>query len=97
MSIILAGGGSDDDQEPKKTWGPTYMRHIWGRHGTDKRIKVKFNTLGEPVGTNRSKFNEFLGALARIGKYAPIDIDSWRKVPKSLKNDMINVVKVSIS
>ncbi|XP_027150389.1 uncharacterized protein LOC113750631 [Coffea eugenioides] len=71
------GGGSDDDQEPKKTRGPTYMRHIWGRH----------------VGTNRSKFNEFLGALARIGKYAPIDIDSWRKVPKSLKNDMIDVVK----
>ncbi|XP_071939087.1 uncharacterized protein [Coffea arabica] len=87
------GGSSDDDQEPKKTREPTYMRHIWGRHGTDKRNKVKFNTLGEPVGTNRSKFNEFLGALARIGKYAPIDIDSWRKVSKSLKNDMIDVVK----
>ncbi|XP_027118274.1 uncharacterized protein [Coffea arabica] len=86
-------GGGTDDEEPKKTRGPTYMRHIWGRHGTDKRIKVKFNTLGELVGTNRSKFNEFLGALARIGKYAPIDIDSWRKIPKSLKNDMIDVVK----
>ncbi|XP_071920597.1 uncharacterized protein [Coffea arabica] len=36
-------GGSDDDQEPKKTRGPTYMRHIWGRHGTDKRIKEKFD------------------------------------------------------
>ncbi|XP_071920011.1 uncharacterized protein [Coffea arabica] len=90
-------GGGSDDEEPKKTRGPTYMRHIWGRHGTNKRIKMKFNRLGEPIGTNRSKFNKFLGALARIEKYAPFDVDSWHKVPKSLKNDMINVVKVSIS
>ncbi|XP_071920098.1 uncharacterized protein [Coffea arabica] len=38
-------GGGSDDEEPKKTRGPTYMRHIWGRHGTNKRIKMKFNRL----------------------------------------------------
>ena len=70
------------------------MKKCWGIQTTDERLKVAYNKLGEPIGDNRSTYNEFLGAISRIGKYAPIDIKDWRKVPNSLKNEMVDVVKV---
>ncbi|XP_042064201.1 uncharacterized protein LOC121807934 isoform X1 [Salvia splendens] len=77
----------------KRVRGPTLLREIWGRNSDDERIKVTFNKRGQPVGPNRLKFTGFLGTLARNGKYAPLDIDDWRKVPKENKDEMIKFVK----
>ncbi|XP_042037024.1 uncharacterized protein LOC121783049 isoform X1 [Salvia splendens] len=77
----------------KRVRGPTLLRDIWGRNSDDELIKVNFNKRGQPVGPNRLKFTGFLGTLARNGKYAPLDIDDWRKVPKENKDEMIKFVK----
>ncbi|KAH6780865.1 hypothetical protein C2S52_012102 [Perilla frutescens var. hirtella] len=45
------------------------------------RILVNFNKKG------------FLGTLARNGKFTPLDIEDWRKVPKARKDELIRMVK----
>lgn len=80
----------------RKPRGPTLLRDIWGRNPDEEGIKVNFNKRGQPVGPNKKKFTGFLGTLARNGRYSPLDIDDWRKVPKENKDAMIKLVKVII-
>lgn len=77
----------------KRKRGPTLLRQVWGRNSNEERIKVDFNKRGQPVGPNKKTFVGFLGTIARNGKYAPLDIDDWRKVPKENKDEMIKLVK----
>ncbi|PKU65035.1 hypothetical protein MA16_Dca004650 [Dendrobium catenatum] len=71
------------------------MCSIWGYHSTQhggERL-VNFNQYGQPIGQNKSLFIEFLGTIARNGKYTPIDIKSWDKMLKSFKKNMLEVVQ----
>lgn len=70
------------------------MASVWGLP-EEKHLKIKSNELGQPIGKNRSKLSHFLGTLARNGRYAPIDIEDWHKMPLVRKNDMLDVIKVT--
>ena len=83
-----------DENSQRKTRGPTYMTEIWGKPSSCHRYKVRFDKDGEPVGKNKSKFTEFLGTIARNGKYAPLDVTDWREMTNDKKQDMLVLVKV---
>lgn len=78
----------------KRVRGPTFLREVWGKNSNEERIIVKFNKRGQPVGPNKKTFTGFLGTIARNGKYAPLDIEDWRKVSQENKDAMIKMVKV---
>lgn len=78
----------------KKTRGPTFMKEIWGRPSTLPRIKIRCDDMGRPIGSRRNKFTDFLGTLARNGKFCPIDVEDWHKMPLDSKKKMLDVIKV---
>ncbi|XP_073057312.1 uncharacterized protein [Primulina eburnea] len=77
----------------KKTRGPTFMKEIWGRPSTLPRIKIRCDDMGRPIGSRRNKFTDFLGTLARNGKFCPIDVEEWHKMPLDSKKKMLDVIK----
>ncbi|XP_027174484.1 uncharacterized protein LOC113774118 [Coffea eugenioides] len=82
-----------DENSQRKTRGPTYMIEIWGKPSSCHQYKVRFDKDGEPIGKNKSKFTEFLGTIARNGKYAPLDVTDWREMTNDKKQDMLVLVK----
>ncbi|XP_075475070.1 uncharacterized protein LOC142505838 [Primulina tabacum] len=80
----------------KKTRGPTFMKEIWGRPSTLPRIKIRCDDMGRPIGSRRNKFTDFLGTLARNGKFCPIDVEDWNKMPLDSKKKMLDVVKYDL-
>ncbi|KAG8382397.1 hypothetical protein BUALT_Bualt05G0073100 [Buddleja alternifolia] len=79
-------------REIKRTKGAIYMPEIWALP-PGIRLQVDCNQFGQPIDNNRSKFACFLGVLSRTHTYAPIDIFDWRKMPKSKKKDMLDLLK----
>ncbi|XP_075516370.1 uncharacterized protein LOC142551173 isoform X6 [Primulina tabacum] len=71
----------------EKTRGPTFMKEIWGRPSTLPRIKIRCDDMGRPIGSRRNKFTDFLGTLARNGKFCPIDVEDWHKMPLDSKKN----------
>jgi hypothetical protein len=76
--------------------GPTYCTNTWGRPKNKGLIKVDFNDKGQPIGNNRKRLSSFLGTIARNGKHAPLNYESWTKMPNTYKKDMIEIIKVII-
>ncbi|XP_071933053.1 uncharacterized protein [Coffea arabica] len=68
------------------------MKEIWGRPKDLPRIEIKLDDNGIPI-SEKTSFSEFLGSLARNGMYCPIDVESWLKMPRKLKMDMLEVIK----
>ncbi|XP_073126768.1 uncharacterized protein [Henckelia pumila] len=83
----------ESDDAEKKTRGPTFMKEIWGRPSTLPRINIQCDDMGRPIGSRRNKFTDFLGTLARNGKFCPIDVEGWHKMPLDTKKKMLDVVK----
>ncbi|XP_073149804.1 uncharacterized protein [Henckelia pumila] len=84
---------SESDDAEKNIRGPTFMKEIWGRPSTLPRIKIRCDDMGRPIGSRRNKFTDFLGTLARNGKYCPIDVEGWHKMPLDIKKKMLDVIK----
>ena len=73
------------------------MPKVWGEtEETSKRIS--FNKFGQPNDKEHtSTLAHFLGTLARNGKYAPLNVLRWDKVPeKPNKEQMLQIVKVIV-
>lgn len=70
------------------------MLEIWGRPPNLPPIKLDFDRFGRPIGTNQSKFSEFLGTIARKGTHCPLDVEDWHKIPTEYKKKMLHVIKV---
>ncbi|XP_073135786.1 uncharacterized protein [Henckelia pumila] len=83
----------ESDDAEKKTRGPTFMKEIWGRPSTLPHIKIQCDDMGRPIGSRRNKFTDFLGTLARNGKFCPIDVEGCHKMPLDTKKKMLDVVK----
>ncbi|XP_027166308.1 uncharacterized protein LOC113766300 [Coffea eugenioides] len=81
-----------DNAVHQKTRGPTFMKEIWGRPKELPRIEIKLDDNGIPI-SEKTSFSEFLGSLARNGMYCPIDVETWLKMPRKLKMDMLEVIK----
>ncbi|XP_073036742.1 uncharacterized protein [Primulina eburnea] len=77
----------------KKTRGPTFMKEIWGRPSTLPRIKIRCDDMGPPIGSRRNNLTDFLGILARNGKFCSIDVEDWHKMPLDSKKKMLDVIK----
>ena len=71
-----------------------YMKEIWGRPKDLPWIEIEFHDKGLPIS---EKFSKFLGSLVRKGMYCLVDVESWPKVPRKLKMDMLDVIKVMSS
>ncbi|XP_027096129.1 uncharacterized protein [Coffea arabica] len=83
---------NDSSEVHQKTRGPTIMKEIWGRPKDLPRIEIKLDDNGIPI-SEKTSFSEFLGSLTRNGMYCPIDVESWLKMPRKLKMDMLEVIK----
>nr|XP_027096133.1 uncharacterized protein LOC113716030 [Coffea arabica] len=83
---------NDSSEVHQKTRSPTFMKEIWGRPKDLPRIEIKLDDNGIPI-SEKTSFSEFLGSLARNGMYCPIDVESWLKMPRKLKMDMLEVIK----
>ncbi|XP_071920693.1 uncharacterized protein [Coffea arabica] len=68
------------------------MKEICGRPKDLPRIEIKLDDNGIPI-SEKTSFSEFLASLARNGMYCPIDVESWLKMPRKLKMDMLKVIK----
>uniref|UniRef100_A0A0E0LIJ1 Uncharacterized protein n=1 Tax=Oryza punctata TaxID=4537 RepID=A0A0E0LIJ1_ORYPU len=51
-----------------------------------KRIVVKCNKLGQPIGSEGGMLGQFLGTIARNGSYCPLNKKNWRKVKENKEN-----------
>ncbi|KAG8383449.1 hypothetical protein BUALT_Bualt04G0014400 [Buddleja alternifolia] len=85
-------GCISDHTNKNKTRGCTFCPKIWGLP-LGVKLPVQLNKFGQPIYDNNSQFSTFLGTLAKMGPYCPIDILDWHKVPKSNKNEMLGIVQ----
>ncbi|KAL6900724.1 hypothetical protein ACP4OV_005400 [Aristida adscensionis] len=65
----------------------TVLTHVWDLP-EQKRIIVKCNQLGQPIGKEGGLLGQFLGTIARNGSYCPVHVKDWRKV----KNDSAQTI-----
>ncbi|OMP06134.1 Transposase, Ptta/En/Spm, plant [Corchorus olitorius] len=78
----------------KKTRGTTRALRIQGVT-KDNRIFIRLNTINQPIGSTDEVVNNlstYLGTLARNAVMAPLVYHDWRKVPRSKKIDMLDLV-----
>ncbi|OMO62810.1 Transposon, En/Spm-like protein [Corchorus capsularis] len=78
----------------KKTRGTTKALRIQGVT-KDNRIFIQLNTRNQPIGPTHEAVNNlstYLGTLARNAVMAPLVYHDWRKVPRSKKIDMLDLV-----
>ncbi|KAL5661208.1 hypothetical protein ACJX0J_028333, partial [Zea mays] len=59
----------------------------------DKRILVKCNQLGQPIGKEGGLLGQFLGTIARNGGYCPIDVNDWRKIKKDSAETILQCIQ----
>ena len=72
------------------------MKEIWGQPKDLPQIEIKLDDNGIPI-SEKTTFSEFLHSLTRNGMYCPIDVESWLKVSRKLKTDMLDVIKIMSS
>ncbi|CAO2199952.1 unnamed protein product, partial [Urochloa humidicola] len=70
----------------------TVLTHVWNLE-EGKRIVVKCNQLGQPIGKEGGLLGQFLGTIARNGGYCPVDINDWRKVKKDNAETMLQLIQ----
>ena len=71
----------------------TVLTYVWNLYEA-KRIVVKCNKLGQPIGKEGGLLGQFLGTVARNGGYCPVDIKDWRKVKKDNAATMLQLIQV---
>lgn len=71
----------------------TVLTHVWDLP-KDKRILVKCNQLGQPIGKEGGLLGQFLGTIARNGGYCPIDVNDWRKIKKDIAETILQCIQV---
>ncbi|KAK9989655.1 hypothetical protein SO802_029894 [Lithocarpus litseifolius] len=69
---------------PKKR-GPNRFDDIWNMP-PGKKLFLKINKAGQPVGKNAGSFSRWLGTVARKPDMCPINYRSWHKMPLQYKN-----------
>ncbi|KAM6551322.1 hypothetical protein CsatB_001130 [Cannabis sativa] len=81
-----------NNNDKKNGRGPTQMRDIWeNRDG--KKIQITCNKFGQPHDKNASRLTNFIEALVRDGKNAPINYENWHKVPDKYKVTMWRIIQ----
>ncbi|MQL78952.1 hypothetical protein Taro_011395 [Colocasia esculenta] len=58
-----------------------------------QHLKLEFDELNRPIGTNAIGFAHFLGSMARNGDLLPIDVFDWRYMQEHNINECLELVK----
>uniref|UniRef100_A0ACD5ZX03 Uncharacterized protein n=1 Tax=Avena sativa TaxID=4498 RepID=A0ACD5ZX03_AVESA len=82
-NMPVAGDGNVVDKR-----GTTSLPAVWNMPD-GARIVVKCNDLGQPIGAEGGVLGKFLGTIARLGGYCPLDKKDWRNVSKDGGADTI--------
>ena len=75
----------------KKGRGATKCAEI---NNLEEKIEIHINERNQPIGPNSVKLSSLLGVLAR--EMVPNNYSDWRKVSDQLKEDLWNIINVSI-
>ena len=75
----------------KKGRGVTKCEKI---NNLEEKIKIHINERNQQIGPNSVNISSLLGVLAR--EMVPINYSDWRKVSDQLKEDLWNIINVSI-
>ncbi|KAK3136742.1 hypothetical protein QOZ80_5BG0441740 [Eleusine coracana subsp. coracana] len=70
-------GDNDGGQKRRRT----ILKHVWDLP-EGRKIVVRCNPLGQPIGKEGGLLGQFLGTVARNGGYCPLDLNDRRKVKK---------------
>ena len=71
------------------------MTDVWDMP-EGERIIVLVNEFHQPLRHEGCKLTQFLGDLARNPNFAPINFNSWKKVPQNYRNKLWDIVEVKI-
>ena len=82
LTIILT------DSEGKKVRKQLTANDVWFL-SVGERILVNWNNENQPVDDSGALLNRFLGHVARNVNAFPISYQSWRKIPKDYKEDIL--------
>jgi len=88
-TVCLFSVGDGDELHMRKG---TVLTQVWNLQ-EGKRIVVKCNKLGQPIGKEGGLLEQFLGTVARNGGYCPVDIKDWRKVKKDNAATMLQLIQ----
>jgi hypothetical protein len=72
--------------------GASQMYKVLVKKAVNKKVRVRYNSRGNPCGETRPNLQSYIGMLAR--KMVPINIDSWTKVPGDLKEKLWQDIQV---
>ena len=89
-TVCLFSVGDGDELHMRKG---TVLTQVWNLQ-EGKRIVVKCNKLGQPIGKEGGLLGQFLGTVARSDGYCPVDIKDWRKVKKDNAATMLQLIQV---
>ncbi|CAL4948448.1 unnamed protein product [Urochloa decumbens] len=82
----------DIPETPVAKRNGTVLTHVWGLP-EEKRILVKCNQLGQPIGKEGGLLGQFLGTIARNGGYCPIHVKDWRLVKKDSAKTILECIQ----
>lgn len=72
--------------------GVSRMYKVLAKKARGKKIKVRCNMYGEPIGQTRHLLESYVGMLGR--NMIPIDFSSWPNVDRQLKDNLWRDVQV---
>ena len=64
--------------------GATVMKKIINARSQGIKFEIRWNSRGQPVNPNKSKFVSYIGVITRMT--VPITYDNWRLVPEGYKD-----------
>lgn len=81
-------------QEKKRTRGSTQMHRITRLQQDGGKIVLEFDNKGNALGREGDDLQSYIGTLVR--KHIPINITTWKNVPKLLKDKIWAEITVRI-
>ncbi|KAH7653182.1 putative transposase Ptta/En/Spm plant protein [Dioscorea alata] len=82
-----------DNAGRHKGRGRTTLKELWAMPPEEK-VLVSANRLGQPIGPEAQLFSSFLGMIARSSQKIGLHYESWHKVPKTLKDELLNFIEM---
>src|SRR5262249_7915597 len=82
-----------DNTSVRRVRGATMMSGLIKLRAEGVRTKIIFDERDNPVGTEGKKFQSYLGTQAHT---VPIDIQSWKHVPREVKDRIWETILVKL-
>ena len=81
---------NDKDSEEmsfgNKGRGPAKLKDVMQITNSEERLKIIYNSNGQPIGSHKKKLTGYMGLLVK--SFVPINYLTWHKVPDSLKKSL---------